>query len=258
MERKKLVTVTNTDIIAELKNNQDVILLYPLDSFCVGYELTFPINKIDDYVLVNRLLTDEDMAALTKILAQGHFKGIVFEDLGLLELLKDFKGEKILMLNHLANSIRSINYYLAYVDSVIISTDLTQEEVINILDHSAKKLVVNVFGLIPLMYSRRLLLTNFQNHYALPLANIKEAQINDKDFKIVENAYGTVFYTGKYFYFPDYQKLNNVLYDYYNPLFLPKETILRVIREDNLQGIATFPFLLNQKTIYKLKEVKPK
>ena len=75
-------------------------------------------------------------------------------------------------------------------------------------------------------------LTNFQNHYSLPLANIKEAQINDKDFKIVENAYGTVFYTGKYFYFPDYQKLNNVLYDYYNPLFLPKETILKVIREE--------------------------
>ena len=79
-KRQKLVTVTNREIIAKLKN-RDINLLYPLRSFCVGYEEEFDITEIDDFILVNRLLNDSELDELSNILKNANIKGIVFDDL---------------------------------------------------------------------------------------------------------------------------------------------------------------------------------
>ena len=60
----KLVTVTNMSIINDLREYPDIRLAYPLKSFCVGYEVEFDIEKVDDFVLVNRILDDSDLDKL--------------------------------------------------------------------------------------------------------------------------------------------------------------------------------------------------
>lgn len=253
MEKQKLIVVTNEDIIDDLRDRKDVIKLYPLKSFCVGYPLEFAIEKIDDYVLINRLLTNADLLKLSSILAKNTFKGIVFEDLGILELIKDLNVTKILMLSHIGNNVVSINYYLDYVDSVIVSTDITKNEIAYILKNSKKPLVLPTFGLIPLMYSRRKLLSNYELFHNQKCSNPLVASINDKEFKIWENEYGTVFYTKQYYFLDNYKEYDNVLGYFYNPIFLNPQEILKVLNNE-IEEIPTFSFLLNQKTIYKLKE----
>ena len=44
----KLVTVTNREIIDDLRNIPNVTLVYPLKSFCVGYTDAFDILEIDE------------------------------------------------------------------------------------------------------------------------------------------------------------------------------------------------------------------
>ena len=71
----KLVVVTNSNIISDLRAN-NIRLLYPLKSFCVGYNTYFDINDIDDFVLVNRILDNDDIQKLDKIIHVSNIKGI--------------------------------------------------------------------------------------------------------------------------------------------------------------------------------------
>lgn len=248
---EKLVTVTTAEIISSL-NKEDIILLYPLKDFCVGYEIEFNIEKIDGYILINRLLEDSDLDKLSFILKESKAKGIVFDDLGVLEITKELDLKKILILDHLATNTRSINYYLEYVDSVIISNDLTEKEIRDILKNASKPLVVNVFGLKTLMYSRRHLLKNYHDYYGLSSKKVMDTSIDNKYFKIIENEWGTKFYAYPYYDARCLEDAHNVLYFWYDPIFLTKNEIEDLILNNNLNNIKTTSLFLDKETIYKV------
>lgn len=200
------------------------------------------------------MLENSDIDKLKQILSNNNqIKGIVFDDLGLIEVLKDINIEKILLLNHLATNYESINYYLDYVDSVVVSIDITELEIKEILKNAKKKLVLNVFGLNNLMYSKRKLLSNYQKHYNLDNNNEIDAHINDYYFHIFENEWGTTFYSKKYYNATKLIGLENVLYYWYNPVFLDCEKIKNVVLNNDLSGIDYDDGFLNKKTIYKLE-----
>ena len=249
---KKLVTVTDLSIIDDLRENENIELLYPLKSFCVGYDLEFTIDKIDDFVLVNRILDDFDLDKLKNILCNANIKGIVFDDLGIIDIVSNLNIKKILLLDHLATNVRSINYYLEYVDSIVVSNDLTEDEIKYILDNANKKLVVNVFGLKTLMYSRRKLLSNYEKYHDLDKKGKYNAKIDNKYFKIVENDFGTKFYAGKYYNGLKLLNLDNVLYFWYDPIGLKKDEILNIILNNDIKNIDTDTLFLDKKTYYKV------
>ena len=97
----KLVTVTNKEILSKLKK-EDVTKVYPLRFFSVGYNEYFDISEIDDFCLINRILTDDDLDKLDNILKNSNIKGILFDDLGVLDIIKNlniilFDAEKTIM-----------------------------------------------------------------------------------------------------------------------------------------------------------------
>ena len=253
--KKKLVTVNSKEIINDLREIDNVTLLYPLKSFCVGYLVEFEIEEIDDFVLVNRILDDEDLDLLKKVLNKGNIKGIVFDDLGVLDIIKNLNIVKILLLDHLATNYESINYYLEYVDSVVVSNDLTEEEIKEILNKSKKGLVLNVFGLKTLMYSRRLLLTNYNKFHNLEFKNNEVASIENKKFRIIENEYGTKFYALKYYNALKLLELENVFFYWYDTTLLNKEDTLKLIKENNVENIECDELFLNKATIYKVGDI---
>ena len=255
MEAMKLVTVTNMSVLDDLRKYTDIRLVYPLKSFCVGYELEFDIEQIDDFVLVNRILDDNDLDLLEDILKNSNIKGIVFDDLGIIDVVKSMDITKILLLDHLATNTVSINYYLEYVDSVVVSNDLTETEIRDIVENSKKALVVNVFGLKTLMYSRRLLLTNYHKYHNLENESNIVASIDDKYFRIVENEYGTKFYANSYYNALRLLDLDNVLYFWYDPIFLDSEIVLNVVLNGDLGGILNDPLFLDKATVYKVGDL---
>ena len=254
--KNKLVTVINKDMINDLRDIKDVEFLYPLKSFCVGYNLEFSIEEIDGYILVNRILEDKDLDILEKLLANSKAKGIVFDDLGVIEIVKDLSMIKILLLDHLATNYESINYYLEYVDSVIVSNDLTKEEINEILEKANKPLVVNVFGLKTLMYSRRLLLSNYANHHNINIERKMDATISpSKYFKIIENDYGTKFYAGKCFNGLELLNCSNVLFYWYDLIDLEYDKILSLIKNNKIDDVNSDILFLNKPTIYKVGDI---
>lgn len=265
---KFLVVITNLNQIEICKKARITNFLFPLKDFCVGFPKTFELSEIEEgYLYINRILDDSAYQKLKETLKTipEKIKGIVFEDFGVITLAKELgiKQKLILFQTHFATNSKSINENLEFVDSIVLGTDITEEEIKTILEKTKKPLVYFLYGFVPGMYSRRTLLTNFEKEFDAPkkdIVNLKE-QVTKKEFLAVENEYGTVLYYGKYLNafaaIPD----EKILYYFINPLFL-NEQELEIILADFIKGKC--PELeekedqgfLHTKTIYRLKEGK--
>lgn len=259
-----LVLVNNEELISKLKKVSDITFLFPIFGFTVGFETTFKIDEINNenaYIFINRVLDNEGITELRTLLKNlpQNIKGIVFDDIGVLNILQEenINLTKILFLNHLNCNYESINIWLEYVDSVIPSTDITEEETKEILEHAKKPLTLFTFGHVNIMYSRRTLLTNYNKNFNLnvPLTSDLEEKMGHKKFKIVENAYGTVVYTSEPFNGLALREYDNVLYNYINTVFLSDDEVLEIIKSTgNLEEKYSYKYLSTEKTIFKLKE----
>ena len=249
----KLVTVTNKDYISKLKE-EDVTLVYPLRFFSTGYEEYFDIDDVDEFALVNRILSDKELDYLEDILKSSHIKGIIFDDLGIIDVIKNLDITKILLLDHIANNSKSINYYLEYVDSVVVSSDLSKDEIEYITKNVKKTVVIYAFGLKALMYSRRNLVSNYEKHYNLDEKNILDASINNKYFKFIESKEGTKGYAYPYYNGLSLLNLENVLYFWYDPILLDLDSILKALHGD-VKSIVTSTIFLDKKTVYKVGDL---
>ena len=251
-----LLTVTDKEL---LKKVQDCTFLFPLEGFCVGYEQCFNISEIkisNAYILINRILDDKDLSALENILKSipNNISGIIFEDLGVIELVKDLDITKILWQNHLSASFLSVNGYLKYVDSVMMSTDITEEEIKLIINKAEKPLVLPVLGYTPVMYSRRHLINSFNMNYKENVSNpntIKEEVLKD-EFKIYENEFGTQLFYNKLYDGRVLMKYDALFY-FINSVFISDDDVISFIKGEEL-SVETFDGFLNKKTIYKLKD----
>lgn len=261
---KFLVIVTNPDQLNIYKKARITNFLFPLTDFSVGFPITFSISEIEEgYIYINRILDTSTYQKLKELLKdiKENIKGIVFEDFGIITLAKELnlKQKLILYQTHFATNHQSINHTLEYVDSVVISTDITKEEIKEIEQNVQKPLVFLLYGLVPTMYSRRTLMTNFEKHFNLqsqPIIHLKEP-ISKKGFLAVENKYGTILYHDKYLNALNTIEDKNILFYLINPLFLNKEElenllIERLINDTTLTNQEDQGFL-NQKTIYQLK-----
>ncbi len=255
-----LMVVTNEEML-EMKV-KNINFLFPIVEYSVGFLKTFSLKEIhtpNSFVYINRILDTKSIQNLKKELKNinknANILGICFTDLGILKLIEDecLSLQLIYMQNHNTTNATSINYYLEYVDSVLISTDITLEEINCILNKAKKPLVVPYFSLVDAMYSRRTLLTNYQENFHLELKNMSvlREEISNNDFLAIENEYGTVFYQKK---FIDYRNIThkNILYRYVNPLGLEKSTLEKILMgEKHIESDTGFLF---KETFYRLRE----
>lgn len=257
---KFLIVVTNKDLL-KFNINRNINFLFPIYDYSVGFTKCFKIDEIKEdksFLYINRILDTKMINKLKEDLKSidSNIKGICFTDLGVIDVVKELKLplELIYMQEHNTTNYESINYYLEYVDSVLLSTDITKEEIEEILSKVNKPLVVPYFVLASVMYSRRNLLTNYQIEFNIPKnreVDIYEP-ISKQEFKLVENESGTVAYTKN---FIDYRNIEseNILYRFIMPYNLSNENVLKIINKEDLSDITTDGFL-NKKTYYNLKK----
>ena len=261
MENNYYVIVTTKTLSEKLKES-NITFLFPLEGFSVGYPTTFKLDEItcrNAYLFINRILDHNSILLLEEILANlpSNIKGIMFDDLGVLYLLKKMKKklETILFLNHFNCNYLSIQSFLDEVDSVVISTDITRKETEEILKKTKSRCIVYGFGYISIMYSRRLLITNYNHHFKLN-ASRKNIITNDlgKNFRIIENEYGTVIYTGEAY--NGLRKYKNTMKGYLiNTLFFTDEEVIKILRQDSkLDELYPYRYLSEEETVVRVKE----
>ncbi len=262
-KNKTLLLVENLELVASLKKESNITFLFPIKDFTVGFPKTFTLDEIKEeaFIFINRIMSNKAIEEFKVFLPTlpPNIKGIVFDDLGVLNVLITIPNNltKILFLNHLNCNYESINVFLEYVDSVVVSPDITLNEITEILAKAIKPLVLYTFGHVNIMYSRRTLITNYNNHFNLkvePLATLEE-EITKQKFKIIENPYGTVIYTSKPFNALSLRNANNVLYNLINTVFLTNEEVITILKsKTNLEEKYPYKYLSTKNTIVKIKE----
>jgi len=264
---KILVIITNENQISICKKASVPNFLFPLKDFAVGFETTFSLNEIEEgYLLINRILDTKAYQELKMLLKnlKDQIKGIVFEDFGIIKLAQELnlKQELILYQTHFGTNSKSINANLKFVDSQVISTDITREEINDILNAAIKPLVYVLYGLIPVMYSRRTLLTNFEETFKTDKETqvMLEEVVSKKRFQAIENEYGTILYHDKFLNGQIEAHTAKIKFCLLNTLGLSSEDFEKVLndylnQEKKLEAQEDQGFL-ETKTIYRLKEVR--
>lgn len=259
MKNKDLIiTINALEDINKIKELGIKYIAWPLKGFCVGIPNTFFVEEIpgecleNSYLYINRVLDNNGIDELKKIINKlpKNLRGIIFDDLGVLELVKDLKIEKVLYLSHFNCNTESIKIYLDYVDSVIVSTDITKEEIKKIVDSIPNKLTLFILGYTGVMYSRRLLIDNYSKFHKINKENPLNIDNTGHKFILYENEYGTYFYHEKCFDGLELLDLNAKYY-FINSVFLNIEDIEDLLNEKS--NIETDKGFLNTETIYKLK-----
>ena len=268
MINKLLYIVNNKEIIEDLKKVGVKNFLFPLKDFCVGFNNTYDFDEIENesFIFINRILDNESLDLLEKKLNDNKdkIKGIVYDDFGVLYLINKLKLNVITInyQNHFGTNYQSINENLKYNDSVVVSTDITRNEIEEILKKVEKEVCIFLFGLIPVMYSRRTLLTNFSKEFNIPTKNnvLIDEKISKNKFIMVENEFGTVGYQRNYYDGLELLNLENIKYFLVNPLFLSDKEQIQLISDiKNKKLTLNIPNdkgFLYKETIYKLKEDK--
>ena len=254
MKNKFLVTINDLKDLNKLKELGITNYVFALKDFCVGIPNTFSISElnIDSYLYINRILDNESIDKLRDIVNNlpPYIKGIIFDDLGIYELIKDKDIEKILYLSHFNCNSESINIYLDLVDTVIVSTDITLEETEDIIKKVKKEISLFTFGYVGVMYSRRLLIDNYCKFYHKERINPLIIENTNHKFLVYENSYGTYFYHDKIFVGSELLKLKAKYY-FINSAFLSVDEIEKFINGKDIPN--SDKGFLYQETIYKLK-----
>lgn len=260
---KILLNLSSLDNVETYKKLGVSNFLFPLENYSIGYS-TFTLDEIKDfkddvYVLVNRLLTDDDIDNFLNLEVPSNVKGFIIEDIGLYYALKDKNYELINFQNHLNNSYKTINFWLERYDSLVVSTDITFDEINEIIENASKPLVLNTVGYPMIMYSRRHLLSTYYSHMdrdTKEIMDIRESHSNI-NFKLKESEYGTaVFDNNLIDAREEFGTLddNNIKFYLINTMFLSEEEIENAIKGMPLSN-STKGFL-NKKTIYRVGDIK--
>lgn len=259
---KKEKILINIEDLSDINNYKKIGInnfLFAVDYFSIGYK-SFKLSEIKNiegnkFLYINRILNSTDVDKLKELADEiCIFDGIIFEDIAVYNIFKDKDILLIWNQSHFATNYSSINYWLNNVDSAIISNELTKLEINEILDKCNKNLVLNIFGKNPVMYSRRRLISNFNNNFNLYNDKnvILKEPITKNEFNAVEDDNGTFIFNNTYFnLIPYLNEFNNDKILYY--LICANDlSFSEMVKYLNGKIDNTNDGFLNKKTIYKL------
>ena len=239
--------------------------LFALDGYSVGYN-TYSLEEIkkeevsNKYIMINRMLDCNDVDRLKEILKDVKgIKGIVYEDIAVYRIALELKldVELIFFQNHFGTNVHSVNFWLNRVNSMFISNEITKDEIDLITKEAIKPVCINLYGYNQVMYSRRLLLSNWSEEFNIPYksTNVLEDKATHVKFRAIENDYGTVMYSDKIFNGKDLIGLGNVKFFYVNPMMIEHNIVMDFFNDivEHVSELEDDGFL-NRETIYKLKE----
>lgn len=256
---KILISINNLNEIEKYKKIGITNFLFALHEYSIGYpEFTIEELKnldVNVYLNINIIMDTAKINSFKEIIPNLTFaKGILFEDVGVYNILKDSEIPLIWNQAHFAINSVSINSWLKRVSSAVLANDLTKEEINFILDKIDKPLILPIFGFNMAMYSRRYLLGNYNRYHGYKMMNKSYLKINDANEFIAEEAEnGTVLFYRKpfnYFAFLDEFDDNKLLLYYFDATKIAFEEYQNILNNTYTDSEEKF---LNKKTIYKLE-----
>ncbi|MBR4830651.1 MAG: U32 family peptidase [Bacilli bacterium] len=220
-------------------------------------------NNKDIIIFLNRLYFEHEIDELKETIKELSKLDIIigFTDDAVLNILDElgFKGEKLLISNHLGTNSYTLDFYLNKgVKNAYISTEITIDEINEINNHTGANIFIKGYGYLNMATSSRKLLTNYfkfinknkdKNSYTF------KDFVTSKDYKIVEE-YNSNFYTGDIYsslkYLDQLDNLSIILDNYMIDVEVFYKEVNNFINHNiNSEGYTGF---LDKKTVYKVED----
>lgn len=159
-------------------------------------------NNKETFISLNKNMFESDLDYLKEIMVKlddTKINGIMYYDIAVVNIKKDLKLNRALVWNqeHLTTNYETANFWYDFgAKYTYLSSEITLREIEEIKESAKAKLMVNVFGYLPMFASRRHLVKNY-----LKTFNIEdESKINyitkeDKTYPIIDNEHGTIAYS---------------------------------------------------------------
>lgn len=270
------------------KSMEEIKNIHNIDGYIIGFKnysvnmnLYLDVNELKNidskkeiFVAINKNMENKDIEAIKKILPElndCNIKGILIYDVGIINLYNslNLNYDLILSQEHLATNFNTINLYSEYgVKGAYLSTDITKEEIEEIRKNTNIKLMVNVFGYVPMFVSKRHIVKNYLDYFKLTDSSyINYMKKEGNIYPIIDNEIGTICYTSNILNGLKESLNLNVDYKVINSFNIPNiETIISIfknVNEDNVsESVKKVESLysnldsgfLNTKTIYRVKK----
>ena len=185
-----------------------------LEGLSVGSSVYFSYDEIKNitidyntevFVSMNKNFFNSDLIDLEDMLNKLNdinIKGVIFYDIAILKLKRDnnYSFDLVWGQEHMTTNYNTCNYYHDKgVKYVYLSKEITLDEVLEINEKSEITPFVYIFGLSNVAYTRRKLISNFEDNFNLEKTS--KLEINEKvsheNYKLLEEKSGTVFYLDK-------------------------------------------------------------
>lgn len=201
---KTLVIPSSLKIIEKLKCDGVII---GINGLSINMPCYFEIDDLksinkDIFVCLNKNIHNNELELLEKTLIElsnYNIKGIIFYDIAVVNIVKRLNLDFNLIWNqeHMTNNYYTINFWNEMgVKTTWVSNDITLREMKEIKENTDSKLMVTLFGYIPMMASRRHLVKNYLKTFDLK----DESKINyiEKEgnvYPLIDSDFGTICYT---------------------------------------------------------------
>lgn len=268
---KKLVSINDENLIKKYINEIDGLVIgieglsinYPtmdIDTIINLIEF-FNKNNKEIFVVLNKNIHNNEIDYVTNILLKlKNITGLFYYDNAILNLKNKLNLEYNLVIDqeHSMTNYQTINYYNEYgVKYVHLSSDITLKEMLEIKKNTNSKIILTIFGYLPMFASQRNLVKNYLEKFKIN-DNSKRYYMEKegKVYNLIDNELGTFVYTDEIYSLLDNKEIENFDYILFNGLLIDDfEYIIKNINNyfNILNKYKTNPYFKNIETVYKVK-----
>lgn len=159
--------------------------------------------KKEVFISLNKNIENNELDLLKSILIKlkdYDIAGVLYSDVCFINLKKELDLDYPLVWNqeHLTTNYQTINYwYSKGVDGAYLSSDITNKDILQIANHVKTRLMVNIFGYLPMFVSKRHIVKNYLNKFKIKDNSKlyymeKEATV----YPIIDNEVATQVFSG--------------------------------------------------------------
>ena len=221
------------------------------------------LNK-DVFVSLNKNMYNSDLKYLNKVielLKEKNISGILYYDIGVYNIVHQSNIPLYWNQEHLATNYMACKFWNKRgVEGVLISSDITIPEIIEIKEKNDMKLIVQVFGYTKMMASSRKLISNYLKYIGDNNAYNKYKiydKISSKSYPIIEDDNGTITLSDKCLNgisYIDIVEKNNIDYILFDSINCDNiEDVIDKFNNKN-EFLDKEEYFLSKKTIFRVKK----
>ena len=128
-----------------------------------------------------------------------NIKGVLYYDVAVLFIYKslDLNYDLVWAAEHLTTNYNTINYWNEMgVKYTYLSSDITEEEIVTISKNCTSKLMVTLFGYLPMFVSKRHIVKNYLEYFKLEdKFSVNYMSKEGHTYPIIDNEIGTSVYS---------------------------------------------------------------